>query len=101
VFGAAAPAGTVGSLVGGLFQEGGKIATGAVNVFSSFLTGNLNGGTTGDPYGQTYHPQQRRSQAAPTRVTNYGGFYGHDTKDVMQELNVRDAQQQSFLANYG
>jgi hypothetical protein len=34
-------------------------------------------------------------------VTNYGGFYGHDTQDVMQELNVRDAQQQqqSFLAN--
>jgi hypothetical protein len=28
-------------------------------------------------------------------------FYGHDTADVMQELNVRDAQQQSFLANYG
>jgi hypothetical protein len=65
------------------------------------LVGNLDGGTTADPYGQTYQPQQRRPVTAPTRVTNYGGFYGHDTKDVMQELNVRDAQQQSFLANYG
>jgi hypothetical protein len=35
-------------------------------------------------------------------VTNYGGFYGHDTKDVIQHLDVRDAQQQqSFLANQG
>jgi predicted ATPase with chaperone activity len=34
-------------------------------------------------------------------AANYGGFYGHDTQDVMQELNVRDAQQQSFLANAG
>jgi hypothetical protein len=30
---------------------------------------------------------------------NYGGFYGHDTADMMPELNVRDAQRQSFLAN--
>jgi hypothetical protein len=45
---------------------------------------------------------QRWPATAPMRVTNYGGFYGHDTKDVMQELNIRDAQQQqSFLANHG
>jgi hypothetical protein len=48
-----------------------------------------------------------QSRAAVSRGANYGGFYGHGTKDVMQELNVRDAQQQqqqqqqSFLANQG
>jgi hypothetical protein len=63
--------------------------------------GNLSGGTTSDPSGLTHHSMQRGPAVAPTRVTNYGGFYGHDTQDVMQELNVRDAQQQSFLANAG
>jgi hypothetical protein len=42
-------AGGAGSLISGLFSEGGKIASGAVNVLSSFMVGNLTGGTTGDP----------------------------------------------------
>jgi hypothetical protein len=66
------------------------------------IVGSLLLAPTGDPYGQTHQAPQRRPSVAPMRVTNYGGFYGHDTKDVMQELNVRDAQQQqSFLANCG
>jgi hypothetical protein len=46
--------------------------------------------------------QQHESARHPhCRVTGRCAprLYGHDTKDVMQELNI-DAQQQSLLANH-
>jgi hypothetical protein len=101
-FGAGAPAGgAAASLASGAFKLAGGIATGAANIGSSLLVGTLSGGTSDRASGVTYHPAQQRPHTAPGRTINYGGFYGHDTDDVLTELNIRDSQQQqSWWSNH-
>lgn len=96
-----AAGGAAGSLVSGLFTEAGKIAVDVVNVPSSFMVSNWAGkGASPNASGAAYHPQQQPLATAHVNTTNYGGFYGHDTDDVLQELNIRDSQQQqSAMAN--
>lgn len=94
--------GAAGPYVAGLINEGGKIAVDIANVPSSLMVGTLTPGTTANPSGQTYHPQQAMpAVAASSRTTNNGPFYGHNTDDVLDMLNLRESQeQQSHLANY-
>jgi hypothetical protein len=106
-FGAAGAAGgagggSIGALVQGLFNEAGKIAVDVANVPSSFAVSNWRGkDASPNASGATFHPQQEKLATANVQTTNYGGFYGHDTNDVITELNIRDSQQQqSSLANY-
>lgn len=113
-FGAAAPAAPLagsiaGSLAGGAFQQGGKVLEGVANVISGALVGSVPGSfmTTPEAYGRTLRSEPNMPQTAMPpfsprgAVVQYGPFYGHDTKSVMQEINLREAiQQQSALANY-
>lgn len=93
--------GAAGPYVAGLINEGGKIAVDVANIPSSLMVGTLSPGTTADPSGQTYHPQQEQRPVATSSTTNYGGFYGHNTDDVIDILDRRQAQaEQSHLANY-
>jgi hypothetical protein len=101
-FGAGGAAGgAAASLVAGLFNEAGKIGVDIVNVPSSFAVSNWSGkGASPNASGAAYHPQQQPLATAHVNTTNYGGFYGHDTDDVLTELNIRDSQQQqSLMAN--
>ncbi|BBY82098.1 hypothetical protein H7I53_14555 [Mycolicibacterium pulveris] len=61
--------GAAGSLISGLFQQGGKIAQGVANVASSFLIGNVTGGTTPEAYGRTL----RSRQNVPVTAADRGG----------------------------
>ena len=72
-FGAASPAaGAIGSLAGGLFGEGGKIAAGAARAVSTLLVGNVTAGTTDNAYGQPLRPAQNTPQTVmPTGGTTY------------------------------
>lgn len=102
--GAGAGAGLASSMIAGLFQQGGKIATNAVNIGSSLLVGNVPGsfGDSDRAYGHTVRPQQNVPVVAPTSVMNVGGIYGHDTNTVLQELDLRQAQaSQARMAKYG
>lgn len=94
--------GAIGPYVAGLIQEGGKVASDAVNVGSSFLVGNVTGGTTNNPYGQTYHPPQTAPQAPQVHQTNYTGDWTvADPWEMRRQLDLHDAQQQqSFGANH-
>jgi hypothetical protein len=95
--------GSAGSLISGLFQEGGKIATDVVNVGSSFLVGSVPGAdfnTTASASGETLHPQQNVPVTAQQRGGNNYTFNGMDVPKVFQELDLRQAQEsQAALAH--
>lgn len=85
-------AGQAGAMAAGLIKQGGKIVNDVINIPSSFLVGNITPGTQDSAYGTTLTSPMRQPSNSPTRVTNYGGIYGHDMNQVIQELDIRDAQ---------
>ena len=92
-------AGEAGAIAAGAIKQAGKIVNDVINIPSSFLVGNITPGTQDSAYGSTLASPMRQPATAPTRVINYGGFYGHNTADVLQELDLRSAQdQQAALA---
>lgn len=108
--GAGAGAGLLGQFVGGVIQQGGKVADQIANVVSSSLVGNVPG-SMGAPgaraYGQQLHAQQRVPVTAPdTGAGGSGGdtynFNGMDVGKVFDQLELqraRDAQARN--AKYG
>ena len=89
------------SLVSGLFSQAGKIADAAVNVGSSFLVGNVTGGTQDSAYGQTFRPQQVQPSVAQTRGGPIYNVNAVQIPEAMRELRLKEAQdQQSMLAHH-
>jgi hypothetical protein len=92
-------AGQAGALAAGLITEGGKIAVGLANVGSSFLVGNITGGTSPNASGDTLRPVQNAPITSPGR-TQVNTFNGMDVVRVFQELDLRNSQdQQAALAH--
>lgn len=101
-FGAAgaAGAGGAGSLVAGLFNEAGKIATNLVNVGSSFLVGNVTAGTTPNAYGELNLGPQNVPLTAPDNRRSYV-FNGVDGRNIVDDIRLKDAQDmQAQLSNF-
>jgi len=94
----------LGGFVSGLFQQGGKIATNIANVASSFLVGNITGGTTENAYGVT---QQASNPTGGTRVVDasnnqYGDVYTNNLDEYFARQQRRDNQRaQSGLGRWG
>lgn len=102
--GAGAGAGLASSMIAGLFQQGGKIATNAVNIGSSLLVGNVPGsfGDSDRAYGHAVRAQQKVPVTAPSGDVTHNTFNGMDVNRVFQELDIRQAQaQQARMAKYG
>jgi hypothetical protein len=96
-------AGAIGPYAAGLVMQGGKIVKGVANVVSSALVGSVPGsfGTTDNPYGETMRPPQRDLATGLGRVASYGPFFGHDSKDVMRDIQIHESiNQQVAFANY-
>ena len=89
-------AGAAGSFVQGLFTQGGKIANDIANVGSSFLVGNVTSGTNPNAYGQTLRAPQNVPITAQTPSRSYT-FNGMDVPKVMQEMDLRDAQDNQVM----
>lgn len=105
--GAGAGGALAASMVQGLFQQGGKIAQGVANVISGAMIGSVPGSfmSTPEAYGRTQVSPPRELATADPRsgggITSYGPFYGHDTRSVMQQIDLHESiNQQSRLANY-
>jgi hypothetical protein len=108
--GAGAGAGLLGQFVGGVIQQGGKVADQIANVVSSSLVGSVPG-SMGEPgaraYGQQLHAQQRVPVTAPDAAASGGNgdtynFNGMDVGKVFDQLELqraRDAQARN--AKYG
>jgi hypothetical protein len=95
--------GAIGPYAAGLAMQGGKIVKGVANVVSSALVGSVPGssGTTDNPYGETMRPPQRDLATGLGRVASYGPFFGHDSKDVMRDIQIHESiNQQVAFANY-
>lgn len=96
--------GGLGGMVSGLFQQAGKIANNVANVASSFLVGNITGGTTANPYGVT---QRGSVPTGGTKVIDassnqYGDVYTNDLDSYFTRVDRRNAQQaQSNLGRWG
>lgn len=96
--------GAAGSLISGLFSEGGKIANAALNVIASAGVGTLTPGTTENPYGVTIKGQQAPQTLAPIdNGTHYhGDLYSTDMNEFFRQQELRDAQHmQSQLGSKG
>lgn len=100
-FGAAGAAGGgAGSLVAGLFNEAGKIATDIVNVGSSFLVGNVTAGTAPTAYGELNLAPQNVPVTAPDNRRSYV-FNGVDGRNIVDDIRLKDAQDmQAQLSNF-
>ncbi|QAX93099.1 tape measure protein [Mycobacterium phage RedRaider77] len=105
-FGAAGAAGAagggMGSLIGGLFTQGGKIVEDVANVGASFLVGNITNGTTPNPYGVT---QRATNPTGGTRIVDnsqrYGDVYTQSPREFFRQLDLREAQHsQGSLGGY-
>lgn len=90
--------GGAGSLISGLFSEGGKIVNAAINVGASALVGTLTPGTTDNPYGVAIKGQQAPNTLAPVNGGNdlsthyHGDLYSTDMNQFFRQQQVRDAQ---------
>ncbi|KAB7752877.1 hypothetical protein [Mycolicibacterium mucogenicum] len=84
--------GGAGALISGLFNEGGKIATGIVNVVSSSLVGNVTTGTTPNAYGELNFARQRVPQTAPDNRTTYNVQAGYKPADIMEAIRLKESQ---------
>lgn len=94
--------GSVGSLVSGLFGQGGKILTDAVNVGSSFLVGNVTTGTTPNAYGElNFGAQNVPRTAADHRSYTTNIQAGYRPADLIEALELKEARDmQARLAAY-
>lgn len=101
--GAGALGGGMSSFIQGLFQQGGKIATNIANVGSSFLVGNITGGTTENAYGVTQMPSP---PSGGTKIyddsTTIGSIQTADLDEYYRRENIRQAQRaQGRLGSWG
>jgi len=91
-------AGGGGGMIQGLFAQAGKIATGVANVGASMLVGSVPG-SFGDPNlpagGATLRPPQMTPHTAP--LGNNYIFNGIESEKVVDELRLKDAQDQQAL----
>lgn len=93
--------GGAGSLISGLFAQGGKIANDVIDVGSSFLVGNITPGTTDNAYGETLRPAPRAPQTAPLDGGRTYVFNDTHSDRIVDELRTKDAQdEQATLARY-
>ena len=96
--------GGMGGFIQGLFGQAGKIANNVANVASSFLVGNITGGTTENPYGVT---QRGNVPTGGTRVVDasnnqYGDVYTNNLDEYFTRVDRRNAQRaQSSLGRWG
>jgi hypothetical protein len=91
------------SLIGGAFQQGGKILEGVANVGANFLVGNLTGGTTSNAYGVR---QVANQPSGGTKIydasTSIGSLHTADLNEYYRMENRRQAQRaQSGLGHWG
>ena len=100
--GAGPAAGLAGSMVSGLFQQGGKVATKVANVVSSALVGSVPGSFTDKPSGQVMHAEQRRPSTADYRYGGRGDTYqvtGYDPPAIAREIQMHQSlKEQAALA---
>ena len=81
------------AMISGLFQQGGKIATGVANVFSAALTGITKPGTTENPYGVTLKNNQPAPPLAQDNRRVHNGDNNFASMDEWrQQSQLRDAQ---------
>ena len=102
--GAGGGGGGLGSMVSGLFQQAGKIANNVANVASSFLVGNITGGTTANPYGVTQRGSVPTggSKVIDASSNQYGDVYTNDLDSYFKRIDRRNAQRaQSDLGRWG
>ena len=99
-----AAGGSLGGFVAGLFQQAGKIANNVANVASSFLVGNITGGTTENPYGVT---QRGNVPTGGTKVVDAsnihnGDIYTNNLDEYFAMVDRRNAQRsQVALGRWG
>lgn len=94
--------GAGGQFIAGLAKQGGKIATNAANVVSSFLVGNVTPGTNANAYGAPLRPPQISPNvaAAPNVQWNISGNY--ELRSAMEQAELKQAQEaQTYLAHHG
>jgi hypothetical protein len=88
-----AGAGQAGQLVSGLFQQGGKIATGFANVVSAALTGLTKTGTTENPYGVTLRNNRQPPPLAQDNRRVHNGDNNFASMDEWRrQSQIQDAQ---------
>jgi hypothetical protein len=93
--------GAIGPYVAGLIQQGGKIAKNVVNIGSSFLVGNVTPGTQDNAYGDRLAPEQKTPQSAELDGGRQYVFNGIDSRNVVDEIRLKDRQdQQAVLARW-
>lgn len=93
--------GGAGSLISGLFAQGGKIANDAIDVASAFLVGNITPGTTENAYGETLVSPRREPQTAPLDGGRTYVFNDAHSDRIVNELRIKDKQdEQATLARY-
>ncbi|MEM6109213.1 transglycosylase family protein [Mycobacterium sp. 050272] len=99
---AAGAFGAIGPYVDGLIREGGKVVKDVVNVPSSFLVGNITGGTQDLAYGAPLRPAQNNpnvAQNVTTNVTNISGNYELRAAMDAQELRQQQDHQAALAAH--
>ena len=96
--------GMLGGFVSGLFGQAGKIANNIANVASSFLVGNITGGTTENPYGVTQRGNVPTGGSRVVDASNnqYGDVYTNNLDEYFKQVDRRNAQKaQSELGRWG
>lgn len=91
--GAGAGGGAAGSMISGLFTEGGKIAKNAVNIGSSFLVGNITPGTQDSAYGAQLRSPQNYPNVAPN-ITNNNISGNYELTRAMEMMEIKQSQEQ-------
>lgn len=83
----------MGAMVSGLFQQGGKIATGFANVVSAALTGITKSGTTENPYGVTLKNNRSAPPLAQDNRRVHNGDNNFASMDEWRrQTQIQDAQ---------
>jgi hypothetical protein len=96
--------GGMGGMISGLFGQAGKIANNVANVASSFLVGNITGGTTENPYGVTQRGSVPTGGSKVVDASNnqYGDVYTNNLDEYFKLQDRRNAQKaQSGLGRWG
>lgn len=96
--------GAAGGFIEGLFGQAGKIANNVANVASSFLVGNITGGTTKNPYGVTQRGNVPTGGSKVVDASNnqYGDVYTNNLDEYFKQVDRRNNQQaQADLGRWG
>ena len=97
--GAGPAGGLAGSMVSGLFQQGGKVATKVANVVSSALVGSVPGSFTDKPSGEIVRAEQRRPSTADYRGGDTYQVQGYEPVAIAREIQMHQSlKEQAALA---